>query len=86
MTHLTDVIEEEKEKIFTKYDFGYMNGSTFGVIEDLTNDLDQAMHKAALAVLDELEWKGKGFHSGSEVVAWSDNKREEIRTKLLDNK
>lgn len=80
MTHLTNVIEEEREAFHQLH-------QTNLVTKEMRDDfLTKAMHKSALAMLDELEWKGKGFHSGSEVVAWSDNKREEIRTKLLNNK
>lgn len=88
MTHLTNVIEEER-KVFKKYavDMKNVGFEFYGYGEETLNLLiEQAMHKSALVVLDELEWKGKDFNSGSEVVTWSDKKREEIRTQLLNNK
>lgn len=52
-------------------------------------DFDQAMHKAALAVLEELDWKKhqankSGFQYSEDTVAWYEEKIATLRDQLTD--
>ena len=75
-------VEREKMNLYDLRGSWASESSKEIILAQINKRIEQAMTKAALAVLEELEWKGKGFNSGSEVVTWSDAKRDEIKSSL----